>query len=489
VAPDATLAVDPAPRFELSPYRYMQFMEPLGTTDASVEAGWDFERHCWREDLIEAARELAPALIRWPGGILSSYYRWREGVGPSEQRVPMLNICWGGIETNQIGTHEFIDFCRRAGAEPLIAVNFESDGNPRWSHPASGEVRSAGPEEAAAWVAYCNHAPNAARIAHGAAAPFNVRLWQIGNETSYSAQGYDCESAALRTLAFARAMRRADPAIELIGWGDSGWARRMLEVAGEELQAIAFHHHFDSGLDDSPLRWNDYRRDPAATWEHLMNARRSTQTRIRQMRDEIAGFDVSLALTESHFSLPGRNRCDVLATWAAGVANARVLNVHARNGDLLKIATLADFCGTRWMVNALMIPTPQHPRARTYLMPVARVMSLYRRHEGRHALDVTAAPGELDVTASRTGERIYLHAVNTGRTRAVRARLQVDGFEIVSGRAFEIAADPLAEIDQGSPDLLNPVERALRGTNWTFPAASVTAIELHVQERSAANQA
>ena len=40
------------------------------------------------------------------------------------------------------------------------------------------------------------------------------------------------------------------------------------------------------------------------------------------------------------------------------VANARLLNVHERHGDKLKIATLADFCGTRWQVNAIMIPVP-----------------------------------------------------------------------------------------------------------------------------------
>ena len=38
------IVVDPEPRFELSPYLYMQFMEPLGTTDGSVAAAWDFGR-------------------------------------------------------------------------------------------------------------------------------------------------------------------------------------------------------------------------------------------------------------------------------------------------------------------------------------------------------------------------------------------------------------------------------------------------------------
>lgn len=34
-------------QFELSPYLYMQFVEPLGTTDSSVDAAWDFTTDRW----------------------------------------------------------------------------------------------------------------------------------------------------------------------------------------------------------------------------------------------------------------------------------------------------------------------------------------------------------------------------------------------------------------------------------------------------------
>jgi alpha-N-arabinofuranosidase len=110
-APNAIL-VDPKPRFELSPYLYMQFMEPLGTTDGSVAAAWDFGRDCWRQDVIDVTRRLAPTMMRW-GGCFSSYYRWKEAVGPRDKRVPMLNMCWGGIDTSQVGTVEFVDFCQQ----------------------------------------------------------------------------------------------------------------------------------------------------------------------------------------------------------------------------------------------------------------------------------------------------------------------------------------------------------------------------------------
>jgi alpha-N-arabinofuranosidase len=471
------IVVDPKPRFALSPYLYMQFMEPLGTTDSSVAAAWDSGRDCWREDVIEVTKELAPTLLRW-GGCFSSYYRWKEGVGPQAKRRPMLNLCWGGVETNEVGTHEFVDFCRRVDAEPFWCVNFESDGRKYWQQDPTGDVRVAGPEEAAEWVRYCNHPDDKLRREHGRAEPYNVRFWQIGNETSYDSNGYDCEIAAKRTIAFARAMRAEDPSIQLVGWGDSGWAPRMIEMAGEHLQYIAFHHMFnpDHGVANSPLRGIEYRKDPARTWDRLMNAAQFHDARIRRVREEVDKYDMPLAMTECHFALPGRNRCDVLSTWAAGVANARLLNVHERHGDKLKIATLADFCGTRWQVNAVMIPVPD---GESYLMPVALVMALYRRHAGEQAVGVAKNPDGLDVTASRTGDRVYLHVVNTNRDRSVTARLAVNGMSIKSGQVFELAADPEFEVIETQAREIKPVRKDLPvdGT-WTFPAASVSAVEL-----------
>src|SRR5260370_273258 len=92
----SSIMVDPHPLFELSPYLYMQFMEPLGATDGSVEAAWDHLRDQWREDLVQITGELGPTMMRW-GGIFADFYRWRAGVGPRDARPSMLNLLWGGI--------------------------------------------------------------------------------------------------------------------------------------------------------------------------------------------------------------------------------------------------------------------------------------------------------------------------------------------------------------------------------------------------------
>jgi hypothetical protein len=111
VVAEPAIRINPVPKFELSPWLYMQFMEPLGVTDSSVEAAWNHETDSWRKDVVEVTKELAPGMVRW-GGLLCAYYKWKEAVGPRSGRIPMRNLVWGGVETNQVGTAEFVDFCR-----------------------------------------------------------------------------------------------------------------------------------------------------------------------------------------------------------------------------------------------------------------------------------------------------------------------------------------------------------------------------------------
>jgi alpha-N-arabinofuranosidase len=478
VAAHRELRIDVAPKFELSPYLFLQFMEPLGVTDGSVEAAWDHERDDWRADVVAVTRELGPTMLRW-GGIFTDFYRWREGVGPRERRRPMINAMWGGLESNQVGTAEFVDFARKVHAEPLMCVNFESDGRTRYK-TIKGEIRTGDAREAADWVAYCNNPDNSERRSHGLAAPIPIRFWQLGNETSYDRQGFDLKTAIGKTVEFAKAMRGEDPNIQIIAWGDSGWAKEMQDVAGEYINMLAFHHMFNPDSRDKPVLQGElYRRDADATWNQLMEAWKIHDAKIREVRDSLDGRKPPLAMTECHFVIPGRDRCDVMSTWATGVAYGRVLNNHQRHGDVLKIATAADFCGTRWQVNAVMIPVP-HGKA--YLMPVARVMKLYRHHIGSHAVEVTACPDGLDAVASRTDRKLFLHVVNTDRSRGRVAELRLTDGAIGTATGYQIVDEPMVEVSElNSSQVMQTKQLALpTDGKWSFPAASVTVVEIEL---------
>lgn len=473
------LKIDTKKKHEISPYLYMQFMEPLGVADASVDTAWDFTENTWFPVVIDKIRELAPTMVRF-GGCFASYYHWREGVGKRCERVPMINHYWGGIYHNQIGTHEVLDFCRLVNAEPLLVVNMESEGLPFWQRPQNDTVRMGTAEEAAEWVAYCNDPNNVLRIRNGEPKPFGVKYWQIGNETSYKVNGqygFTVDECYERTVRFAEAMRKKDNSIKLIGWGDKStggdnWCRKMSGAEGIDM--LAFHHHFGSGLDNSPLVGTRYRDDYENTWVHLMNAHKSLDAHIQRMRADCG--DKRLAITEGHFALPGRNRNEVLSSWGAGVAYARCLNTIMRHSDIVEIATMADFFGNVWQVNAVMIPAPIRC-GRPYLQPVGSVMSLFGKNQGKYMLDISYT-GAIDAVASATGDTVFLHLANTDMKYPQQIELDLGGREIGSAEMYDIAEDPETEITPVNPDVFAVRHQSLSGTSLTLPPAAVAAVRI-----------
>jgi alpha-N-arabinofuranosidase len=472
-----TITVDSKPLFEISPWLYMQFMEPLGATDSSVEACWDYDADDWRKDFVDVVRDLAPGAIRF-GGLFSRYYRWREGVGPAAQRPWMRNYAWGGKETNRVGTHEFVDLCRRVGAEPFFCVNFLSDGEKRYASTAEG-VRTADAREAADWVSYANH-PD-----HGA--PLNLKLWQIGNETSYGNATFTKDEAIAHSIEFAKAMKERDPSLHLIGWGDRGreglWAPDLVKRAGEYIDSVAIHMMGQSPKrPDTVLKGLRYESDPERAWEELLELSNTVERRVSELEQAIdaAGSRAGIAITEGHLSLSPHNTNPILHEWLSAAYHARSLNIYQRHGARVKIATAADFQGNRWTNTAVMVPVP---RGRSYLMPVGSIARLFRKHNGTNGVSVRSAPDGLDIAASSTGNRVWLHVANLRYRGAVEAGFAVDGMRVAGGTVFEIAPENLREyVNQDQPDIFRPREAALPADGkWRFPAGSVSAVQLDLQ--------
>ena len=62
-------------------------------------------------------------VVRYPGGNFVATYRWQDGVGPREKRPKRPELAWNGIESNQFGTDEFMEWCTVVGTEPYLALN------------------------------------------------------------------------------------------------------------------------------------------------------------------------------------------------------------------------------------------------------------------------------------------------------------------------------------------------------------------------------
>lgn len=451
IAPGANaIVVDPEPLFDISPWLYMQFMEPLGATDSSVAACWDDDADDWRGDFVEVARDLAPGAIRF-GGLFSRYYKWREGLGRAAERPPMRNHVWGGWETNRVGADEFIDLCRRVNAEPFFCVNFLGDGEKRYA------ARAGDAQEAAEWVRYSR-----------------LKLWQIGNETSYATTCFDKEEAIAHTIEFARAMRRVDASIKLIGWGDRGrdgtfWATDMEKRAGEFIDFIAIHMMGQNPKrPDTVLEGPRYQQNPARAWEELLELSDEVERRVIEIEQ---ATKMPIAITEGHLSLSPHNVNPILCEWLSAAYHARSLNIYQRHGARVRIATASDFQGNRWTTTAVMTPT----RGRCYLMPAGSVAQLFHKHNGTHGVAVKSAPAGLDIAASRAGDKLFLHVANVLYDQAVEASFP----GTTGGRVIEIApANLRSRVNQDQPDVFRPRETELKAATWRFPAGSVSAVEL-----------
>ncbi len=477
----SAIVIDPKPLFDISPHLYMQFMEPLGVTDSSVEAAWDYNRDDWRKDFIDATRDLAPGMMRF-GGLLSRYYKWREGVGPAAKRPPYRNYVWGGWETHRVGTHEFVDYCRRVNTEPMYCVNFLGDGEKRYQTTPQGN-RTGDAREAADWVSYANDPDHAERKRNGAAEPFNLKFWQLGNETSYGNAVFKKDEAIAATIEFAKAMHERDRSLKLIGWGDNGWAGDLVDRAGEHLDMVAVHMMGQQPMrKDTVLRGNLYQAQPERAWEELMELiKPRIEDKLLALEDSLAkrGSKHPIAITEGHLSLQPHNSNPLLTEWLTGVYHARVMNLYQRHGATVKISTAADFQGNRWTTNAMI---HQVPGGVSYLLPAGAIMRLFNRHNGTQGVAVKSAPANLDICASRAGDKVFLHVANMNYSGATDAAFAVDGFVITGGRVLEISPEnPRQEITHINPDVFKPREHALPAGDvlkWKFPARSVSVVEL-----------
>lgn len=130
--PVARLSVDPAYVVgDLDRRVFGSFVEHMGRcvyTGVYEPDHPSADEDGFRTDVLDLVRELGVSVVRYPGGNFVSNYHWEDGVGPKESRPRKLDLAWRAIETNQFGTDEFAAWSRKAGVEPMWAVNLGTRG-------------------------------------------------------------------------------------------------------------------------------------------------------------------------------------------------------------------------------------------------------------------------------------------------------------------------------------------------------------------------
>lgn len=153
-----------------------------------------------RADLVQVLADMKPKFIRFPGGCLvhgdglGNMYRWKNTIGPIEQRVEQKNI-WGYHQTMGLGFFEYFQLCEDLGAKPVpvlpAAVSCQNSGG-TWRVGGTGqkalplEVMEDYNQEVLDLIEWANGPLTskwgALRAAAGHPEPFNLEYVGIGNE-------------------------------------------------------------------------------------------------------------------------------------------------------------------------------------------------------------------------------------------------------------------------------------------------------------------
>ncbi|MEW6357091.1 MAG: alpha-L-arabinofuranosidase C-terminal domain-containing protein [Planctomycetota bacterium] len=462
-----------------------------------------------RAEVFHMARALRPRIIRYPGGCFADTYHWRDGIGPKTARPTVVNKHWGGLESNDFGADEFLQFCEALRCEPLLCVN----------------LGSGTPEEAAQWVEYCNGSAGAGlgalRARHGHDAPYNVKYWEIGNETYGQWETGHCDARAYaeKYLAFRRAMKAVDPTIQCLAVGhtDMDWNRAVLSAAAGEIEYLTMHFYQGAPLDADPqARARAMFAAPIKYDEIIVQTERLFDEVCKSHRPR-------LAITEwnaMYVNAAERPMDPLEHSLEAALFNAGLLNVFIRRCSTVGIATFSDLVNG-WSGGCIrvgdFIADAKERRVEgwsgvrkdiVYGTPSYYVLQAYSIYAGRYALGVHVDTDAYDspecgnklpafkqapvvdavATLSHDGNELAIFVVNRDPVKDMPTRFALAGFKPSQyAGIFVVTGDSPGDRNTPRfPDAVEPIEALLSDVGAQFehdlPACSLTAILLRKAE-------
>jgi alpha-N-arabinofuranosidase len=436
----------------------------------------------FRKDVIQATRDLGVSIIRWPGGNFVSGYHWEDGIGPKEKRPKRKDLAWGDVESNLVGTDEWLSFMKATGAAPYICVNL-----------GTGSL-----DEARNWVEYCNAKPGLfysdLRVKNGHPEPYRVKYWGLGNEMDGEWQmGHkNAEDYSKYALEAAKLMKWSDDSIKLIASGSSNyvrdwadWNRTVLDKLHNYIDYIALHHYASN-------RDKDHNTFMAVT-SRVENNIKITEGLINEVRSKyrmkkpiyIAFDEYNVwyrAFNDKHLE-ERYNMQDALVV-------ALYLNIFVRNAHIVKMANMAQLVN---VIAPMMITN-----GKLWMQPIYFPLQLFGKNCQGTSLNALVEcdrydAGDyrdipyLDVSAAHnkiTGELI-LNVVNRHKDKAIETRIQNQSGKL-SGKAqvSEVNSANLADENNEHEQRVKTVNREVAvgadGFTYTFPAHSFTQLRIRI---------
>jgi alpha-L-arabinofuranosidase len=449
----------------------------------------------FRTDVLDLIRELGISVVRYPGGNFVSGYRWEDSVGPAEDRPSRLDPAWRSVESNQFGLDEFIRWCRKSDIEPMLAMNLGTRGT----------------QEAVELWEYCNHPGGTSwsdlRRKHGAAEPYGVRMWCLGNEMDGPWQlGHKSADEYGRLAATtARALRQFHAGLELVACGSShrqmptfgSWEATVLEHAYDEVDFISAHAYYEDKGDTasflaSSVNMGLFITDVVATADYV-RARLKKTKRINVSFDEWNVWYLSrVPGQDSPWQATPRISEDAY-TLADAVVVGSMLITLLRHTDRVTSACLAQLVNT-------IAPIRTEPAGPAWRQATFYPFALTARHAKGEVLRVeptaptysTSLYGDvpvLDATATRDpdGGDITIFVLNRHQHEPVQLDVNTAalGPVVVQEAAALTGPDPSAANTEHDPNRVVPTPlhaEAQQGTlSVQLPPVSWACIRLGIR--------
>ncbi len=330
---------------EISPLLFSGFAEHMGR--CIYEGIYDpqsalADSDGLRTDVMAALRELNYRSIRYPGGNFLSGYHWLDGVGPKDKRPRRRDLAWKSTETNQFGTNEFIEFCRKIGTEPMLGLNF-----------GTGTI-----DEATALVEYCNASAGSAwadlRVSHGYRDPHKVMYWCVGNEMDgpWQIGHMGAQEYANKAREAAKLMKWHDPNIKLIACGSSSttmstypeWDRVVMETCWEQVDYLSMHYYANNRANDlgsylGITRQFEDHIDTLSGMLRLVKAQQRSKHDVYLSWDEWNVWYKNMEMDGLWSEAP--HLIEEIYNMEDALVVALWMNVFLRRSDVLKIACVA----------------------------------------------------------------------------------------------------------------------------------------------------
>lgn len=462
----------------IDPRLYGSFVEHLGRAvyTGLYEPGHPTaDEDGFREDVLALVRELGVPVVRYPGGNFVSNYYWEDGVGP--ERKKRLDLAWRTLEPNEFGVSEFAAWCRKAGTEPMMAVN----------------LGTRGVSAALNLLEYCNLDTDSyyasLRKGHGDTAPYDVKLWCMGNEMDGPWQIGHKDATEYGKLACetAKAMKMMDPSIETVVCGSSGqsmptfgaWEREVLRQSYEVADYISLHTYWSNASGDTPeffaksIDLDSFIRTVIGICDEV-KAEKGSNKDINLSFDEWNVWYHSLAQdNEDMRDKPWRLHPHLLEdvyTFEDAIVDGLALITFLKHADRVKIACLAQLVN---VIAPIMTEEGGGAFKQTIFYPFYHA-SRYGRgisldidiDSSVHATSGHAEVPDVDAACvfDTIEDQITVFAVNRCLDSSVPLTLSLEGFEGYRPVLFEaLESDDLKAVNSFEEEKVKPTVKDLAG--------------------------